>query len=131
MLKGPIGGGDVQIVTTPQMLMVDHLDGRPNIRLAGIEGISEQSAGSWTTSRIEVIHPGGPTSFQVRGDRHDALIAELLNCVEEAKGAVTYPPGPSSSTSLADELAKLAALRRDGAITDAEFAAAKDRLLHG
>ncbi len=39
------------------------------------------------------------------------------------------PPEPSQKTTLADDLSRLAALRSSGALTDAEFEAAKAKLL--
>jgi hypothetical protein len=41
------------------------------------------------------------------------------------------PRVPAQPTGVADQLAQLSALRDQGALTDDEFAKAKDRLLHG
>jgi hypothetical protein len=41
------------------------------------------------------------------------------------------PQVPAQSTGVADQLAQLSALRDQGALTEDEFAKAKDRLLHG
>lgn len=48
----------------------------------------------------------------------------------EAKKKPTQPPS-ANAPSAADEILKLAALRRDGALTDEEFTRAKARLLGG
>lgn len=69
--------------------------------------------------------------------RQKTAFEELRKAVEGAianhhtSAAPAAPPGPPPSASIADELAKLAALRDQGVITDAEFQQQKQWLLGG
>jgi hypothetical protein len=69
--------------------------------------------------------------------RQKTAFEELRKAVEAAiaahhtPGALAAPTGPPPPASIADELTKLAALRDQGALTEAEFQQQKQRLLGG
>lgn len=56
--------------------------------------------------------------------------ASLQNLIDEAHNPVQAAPS-ASAVSVADELKKLAELNQAGALTDEEFAAAKQQLISG
>jgi hypothetical protein len=93
---------------------------------------------------VRVICSGNAIDFRVgRGDADaiKALLTELMLGKHPSQGAAASaappppapaaPPAPSSApaVSITDELAKLAALRDSGVLTEDEFAAQKAKLL--
>ena len=76
---------------------------------------------------IEVVNKGGADNLIVRAlSKSDAEAAKSL--IEE-KMISTPTFSPSASISVADELAKLALLRKEGILNEQEFNAQKTKLL--
>jgi hypothetical protein len=85
--------------------------------------------GSQTTSAVN-----DENSVLFMRGRQQAAFAELRAAIEQAIAA--HHAGPAQAlgselTSTVDELSKLANLHKQGVITDAEFEAAKNRILGG
>ncbi|MFH9574239.1 DUF4429 domain-containing protein [Streptomyces sp. NPDC017454] len=79
--------------------------------------------GSQTTS---AIHDENSVLFTTR---QKTAFEDLRKAVEAAIAAHHTPAAAAASASVADELTKLAALRDQGAITEAEYQQQKQRLL--
>lgn len=75
------------------------------------------------TYQLEVIRAGKPVTMTLTRAFRPAISEEVTGA-PIAKSAV-----PTPSSSVADEVAKLAQLRSDGLLTEAEFQAAKTKLL--
>jgi hypothetical protein len=76
---------------------------------------------------IEVVNKGGADNLIVRAlSKSDAEAAKLL--IEEKMNS-TPTSSPSASISIADELAKLALLRKEGVLNEQEFDAQKAKIL--
>jgi hypothetical protein len=77
------------------------------------------------TANIEVVNKGGADNLIIRAipkrdaERAKALIEDRINAASTA----------SSSVSIADEIAKLGALRERNLLTEAEFQSEKQKLL--
>lgn len=73
-----------------------------------------------------------PNAIPIAGNWQEvrSAVAELQNLIDEAHNPVQVAPSPPAS-SVADELKKLAELNQAGALTDEEFAAAKQQLISG
>jgi hypothetical protein len=85
-------------------------------------------------SNVALYRVPGKTGAQVRAKVQPFLIAHGVPCLDDAPATLsvnTAPPAPvaPAALSMADEIAKLVALRDSGAITDEEFAAYKANLL--
>jgi Short C-terminal domain len=72
-----------------------------------------------------------PNAIPVAGawDQVRAAVAELQQLIDTAHSPQAAPSG--GAASVADEIKKLSELRDSGALTNSEFAAAKQRLLGG
>ncbi len=83
---------------------------------------------TWSKLAVETNGGGG---FAIGGlKKTDAEAAKALIDERVAQVRSSVPTSaPESTTSVADELAKLSVLRDSGALTEEEFAAAKARLL--
>lgn len=85
----------------------------------------------WTA--IEVAGPGGPIRLRLRtldADHFLSLLADLPRGSAIALGATpARPDAPAPRTDVADQLARFAALRRSGVLTEEEFAAQQAKLL--
>jgi len=90
------------------------------------------------TSFVIVLDPGGSVLFADMGEAKDfdVVASQCDNSVKllpppaaELSGSVVAQP--TTSPSIADELQKLVDLKNSGALTEAEFQAAKARLLEG
>ena len=77
----------------------------------------------------------GKTGVQVRARVQPFLVARGVPCLDDAPLPTEFAPAPAAGpataapTSIADEIAKLVALRDSGVITDQEFTAYKANLL--
>jgi hypothetical protein len=115
---------------------------------------SKRIEGYWTCGTVNARNRmggyTGRTSFVVVLDRNATVLysdvgeakdidvltsqcngsAKLLPPPPSALGGVLASP-PAANTSIADEIKKLADLKDSGALTEAEFQAAKTRLLEG
>jgi hypothetical protein len=76
---------------------------------------------------IEAIHDENSFIFKGQNKR----VREVLDFIQGriATPQITTTAPPPSSPSVADEIAKLAKLRAEGALTEAEFDLLKSRLL--
>ena len=115
------------------------LKGTKSIPFESITGIQHKKAGIATNGYIQFSMPGGnesrggliaatsdENSFMYRrGD--NAVIQEIKEYIErrtkEMRGR------PSSSNNMAEELTKLADLRKQGILSEEEFGKAKQRLI--
>ena len=86
----------------------------------------------WVQACADAITPVAPESSQLAA----AAVTERRDSLKAVPVANGGPPEPSrlqvdpgSPIGVADELAKLAQLHRDGVLTDKEFQAAKTNLL--
>jgi hypothetical protein len=92
-----------------------------------------------STAFVVVLDKKGSVSFVDMGDGREfdivstqcANSAKLLPPAPAALTSATSAPRGGNASSLVDELNKLAELRYSGALTEAEFQAAKQRLLGG
>jgi hypothetical protein len=81
--------------------------------------------------------PGQPTRFMIAKDAaSNALARELASASPQAGpmmivGGVPVGPGAATGGGSTAELEKLAALHQSGALTDAEFAAQKAKVIGG
>ena len=78
---------------------------------------------------------GGSNSFAYSnglflGDNKDELALKIKNYIEKRIRELCAAPKTTSSTSLSDELTKLANLKNQGVLSEEEFQAAKKRLLN-
>jgi hypothetical protein len=118
------------------------MKGTKAIPFASITAIQFKEAGLFWNGFIQFTIPGGNESrgglFAATQDENTFMFkaarggnkraSEIKNYIEtEAQKLRTSHP--STSTSLADELQKLAALTAQGILSDSEFNAAKKRLL--
>lgn len=111
----------------------------------GTEMIPIKSISSVTAERegllhnVKVICSGNSIDFRVRRDDADnikAMITQLVlgsHPAQQGTPPTPSPPPPPAAaaplSSATDDLVRLAGLHHDGVLTDAEFAAAKARLL--
>jgi hypothetical protein len=81
----------------------------------------------WFTADVEVVNAGGTDNLVIRAvsKRAAEQARQLIDERMRAAKAVI----PSSPASVADELTKLATLREQGHLTEAEFTVQKQRLL--
>lgn len=113
--------------------------GEKTIAVQQVSGIRWKPAGRWMSGYMVFTIPG---SVELRGKPTGKDIARNENAVifgpkqraqfEKLRAAVQAAIGQGGTPadrSVADELAKLAALAASGSITDAEFQQAKARLL--
>lgn len=111
---------------------------------AGTEVIPIKAISSVTTKRdgllftkVMVTCSGNTLDFRVPHGDSGAIKSLLTDLVlgrhpaQTSTSSASSAPtvAPSSAPSIADELSKLAALRRDGVLTDEEFDAQKQKLL--
>lgn len=103
----------------------------------GSEMIPIRSISSVTTAKdghrhvVNVITSGNTIEFRIdKGlvDPVKSLLTDLMLGKHETQ-VTAPPPPPQAAVSVADELAKLAALRDAGHLSEDEFAAQKARLL--
>jgi len=120
------------------------LKGTKTIPFFSITAIQFKRAGL-TSGYLQFTIPGGNENrgglFEAAGDENTFMFsdrdennrfAELINeYVERKVRELRYSraSGQTDSSSLADELKKLAELRSEGVLSEAEFEAAKKRLL--
>jgi len=124
-------------------LMNKGLKGTKTIPFSSITAIQHKKAGL-TSGYLQFTLPGGNESrggvFAAASDENtfmyssasdNKLIEEIKAYIEERIRELKTPGATSTTSSVADELAKLAGLRDQGILTDEEFAKAKQRLLGG
>jgi hypothetical protein len=94
-----------------------------------IQGITTQKAGlAFTTVRVATA--GDATEFRVTKREAEQVRSTLLRLMNQPVQPVQQAATPCGPSQLvADEIRKLADLREAGLLTDAEFAAQKNRLL--
>jgi hypothetical protein len=122
--------------------------GEKRLHVGQISAVQWKPAGNLVNGFIQFTVPGGnerrskfgsQTNDAARDENSvvftrkqqpdfEALRGALEQAIEQQHQPVAAPASPSS---MADELAKLAALAQSGAITPDEFQRAKDRLLGG
>lgn len=127
--------------------------GEKRIHISQISSVQWKPAGPFVNGFIQFSAAGGnerrskfgsQTTSAVNDEnsvlfttRQRAAFEDLRAAVEAAianhhtPGALAAPAGPPPPASVADELAKLAALRDQGALTETEFQQQKTRLLGG
>jgi hypothetical protein len=95
-----------------------------------------QNAAEITVQRkdgnVALYTVAGKTGAQVRAKIQPLLVEHGVPCLDDAPLVAAAPPVPAVSpgpTSTADEIAKLVALRDQGAITEEEFTAYKANLM--
>lgn len=109
--------------------------GEKRIPYGSITAVQFKEAGSWLAGFIQFSIKGGiEWRGQVNQDENALQFdkgenAQFLTLRAFVQAKVAAANAPQSSSSMADELAKLAALRDQGVLDGAEFAAAKARLL--
>ena len=123
--------------------------GEKSIHISQISSVQWKPAGPFVNGFIQFSAAGGnerrsrfgsQTASAVNDEnsvifttRQRAAFEELRKHVEAAIATHHTPggPAPAPTASIADEITKLAALRDQGAITDAEYQQQKQRLLGG
>lgn len=136
--------GDWLIIDRKGLGRLGHSKGDRRIPLANITAVQMRPAGALANGFIRFTVPGSPDlrgglknaasdenaiiyrkSQQEAFDRLRSLVEGYLTARLAGSARAAAP------TSMTDELGKLAALRDQGVLDDAEFAAAKARLLGG
>jgi len=101
------------------------------IPIKAIQGVTTHKGGIGYTT-VEVATSGDRVSFRVSKGEAEQVKDAVLRLMREPSPAAA-PAAPASpappSTSLADELTKLAQLRDQGVLSEEEFQAQKARLL--
>lgn len=118
------------------------LKGTKTIPFGSITGIQLKEAGAVISGYIQFTIPGGNESkggvFSAASDENTFMFAEKKNnelaikikeYIESAVLKLRAPQATVSTTSLSDELQKLAKLREQGILSDEEFQSAKKRLI--
>lgn len=122
--------------------------GEKRIHISQISSVQWKPAGPFVNGFIQFATAGGnerrskfgsQTSSAIHDEnsvifttKHRAAFEELRKHIEAAIAAHHTPAAPAAAAgSVADEITKLAALRDQGAITEAEFQQQKQRLLEG
>jgi class 3 adenylate cyclase len=80
----------------------------------------------WVRSTVERVSPVAGRTSQLIEER---VLAEIEASLQEGRPPASSPPAPGGS--MADEIAKLRALRDEGAITEEQYAKALDRTIAG
>ncbi len=93
-------------------------------------GQSGTNSGYWGGDKSDPYK--APNAIPIAGNWQEvrSAVAELQNLIDEAHNPAQAAP-PARAASVADELKKLAELNQAGALTDEEFAAAKQQLISG
>lgn len=110
--------------------------GEKQIKISSITAFQFRPAGLLTSGYLQVAFSGSSESkkglFDAANDENTIMFKKsqqpAFEAIREAVEA-GQPGKPASTGDLSDQLAKLAALREAGALDEAEFAAAKARLL--
>ncbi len=126
-LRAP-GGATGAVLTGGLSLLAMHSRRDSNmIPVRMIQGVTTHRAGlSYTTVRVATA--GDVTEMRVTKAQAEQ-VKNLLLQLMSGPAPHAAPPAPAPSSSVADELRKLAELRDAGVLSDAEFAAQKARLL--
>jgi hypothetical protein len=93
-------------------------------------GQSGTNTGYWGGDKSDPYK--APNAIPIAGNWQEvrSAVSELQNLIDEAHSPVLATPSPPAA-SVADELKKLAELNQAGALTDEEFAVAKQQLISG
>jgi len=136
----PIASGKMQLMSVSNVYpdlpakKAGILEGDVVTRVAGERLQSEDDyldaaakAASSPTYVVEILRAGKPMKFTVERAFRPAWTEQVVGAVDPV---ATSPAHPAiAPASVADELAKLAKLKTDGVLTDAEFEAQKKKLL--
>ena len=115
------------------------LKGDKRIALANVQAVQLKKPGL-TNGYLQLTISGGKESgggvFDATKDENSVMFTkrhmaefEAVRDAIEAAVAARLRGGPTSSVDVADQIGKLAALRDQGILTDAEFTAQKRKLL--
>jgi hypothetical protein len=100
--------------------------GTREIYYTSIVGIQFKEAGSLPGHMELMLKGNNHFIFQALSKKNNAQAREIKNYIEAALRTVSTPQAPDS---LSDELHKLAELRQQGLLLEAEFLAAKQKLI--
>jgi hypothetical protein len=109
-------------------------NGGSSYPLSSVRGIQYEKGPSLALLSHFVVLASGGDNKRVkipRSDKSEKIVASINQFLNEfhEKGQATKPTAATSST--ADELAKLAALKQQGILTEDEFQQQKQKLLNG
>jgi len=96
------------------------------LRIERADGVAPYEAkfkGTFMLGEIPGVGSAVPLRVDPNNPRHFEAVKD--------EGGSHYEPAPSADDTITDQLQRLAELHRRGDLTDAEFAAAKRRILHG
>jgi hypothetical protein len=101
------------------------------VRIADITGFATTKGHKMLRRNFQILGNGTLlASVEVNHGTAEKLEAWFRSHPQfSSGGAPAAPPAPASSGSVADEIAKLGELRKQGLLSDEEFAAQKARLL--
>lgn len=87
--------------------------------------------GSISNSKVTwTEHISDKNTFMFRGTKKNVAQARIIkNYIDTAIRALNMPQAPAGTANLSDELLRLAALRQQGVLSEAEFQAAKQKLI--
>lgn len=109
--------------------------GDKRIPFSSMTAVQFKEPGGWLAGYIQFSIQGGlewqgPVNQDENAIQYDKQDADDFRALRDhAQERMAAARAPAVTASLADELAKLASLRDQGILTDAEFAAQKTRLL--
>lgn len=124
--------------------IIHGLKGTKEIMFSSIAAIQHKELGTFTSGYLQFTIPGGnenvgglfdavkdENTFMFSGKRNNAQVIKIKNYIEAAIMKLRSPqaPAPAPTNSLSDELQKLAELRQQGLLSEAEFQAAKQKLI--
>lgn len=110
-----------------KLFMTPDLKGAMNFRYEDIAGVKLDTRTSFRTFELVVFGSGKPIMVPFSKDQTDAFEA-MAAAIRRKIYALNAAPKNNSATPL-DELSKLATLRDQGIVTEAEFQAHKKKLL--
>jgi hypothetical protein len=130
-LKVPAGATGAMLTGSLTLLAASNRKDTNMIPIRQIQGITTHKAGFGFTT-VRVATAGDATEFRVTKREAEQVKSTLLHLMSQPVQPIMYQsaqPAPAPDGLVADELRKLAELRDAGVLTEAEFAAQKDRLL--
>jgi len=125
-------------------LLIHGLKGTKEIFFSSISAIQFKELGTFTAGYIQFTISGGDenvgglfgavedeNSFMFKGKQNITKVIKAKNYIESViqKSRSPQAPAPVPTNSLSDELQKLAELRQQGLLSEAEFQAAKQKLI--
>jgi hypothetical protein len=125
---------DEEALTISYRALYHGFEGDKRIPYSSITAVQFKEPGSWLAGYIQFSIKGarewhGPVNQDENSLQFDSPVAADFRALRDFVQAKTEAKPAAAPLSAADELSKLAALRDQGVLTDAEFAAEKVKVL--